>query len=205
MPTVIFPNKKVVSLHANNKCGISTVQSYLGYPFYQDMRGRNGKNLLIEQGVWFKRDTEKKFLELIPKPDHRAAVVRDPVKRMSSIYTDRVVRKNRENCQQDITSWEIFVNNFPKWQEKYKDILIHSLLQSEVLLPVEEYDIIFKTSQLSTDVRKWLSDIAGIEIPAHRGKDGRGASEAIEITSYQEKLIKEYFKKDYEIFGNYFQ
>jgi hypothetical protein len=203
MPTVIFPNGKIVALHANNKCGISTVQSYLGYPFFFDMRGRNGKAELKEKGLWFDKDMGKNFIA--PDADHRAAVIRDPVKRMTSIYTDRVLRKNRENCKQEITSWEIFVNELPTWQSKYKDILIHSLVQADVLSEVESYEKIFNTGQLSNDVRQWVSNHAGITIPPHKGKDGRGASEAIQVTPEQEKLIKKYYAKDYEVFGNYFQ
>jgi hypothetical protein len=116
MPTVIFPNGTTVSLHAANKCGISTVQSYLGYPFWNDLRGRNGKRELKDKGLWFDREQTKRYTA--PPADHRAAVIRDPIKRMTSIYTDRVVRKNRERCNEEITSWEIFVNEFPTWQSK---------------------------------------------------------------------------------------
>lgn len=203
MPTVIFPNGKIVTLHANNKCGISTVQSYLGYPFFFDMRGRNGKGDLIEKGLWFNKDMGKNFTA--PVSDYRAAVVRDPVKRMTSIYTDRVLRKNRENCKEEITSWEIFVNELPKWQKKYKDILIHSMIQSDVLSDIASYEKIFTTNQLSTDVRQWVSEHAGVVIPPHKGKDGRGASESILVTEQQKELIKNYYAKDYEVLGNYFQ
>lgn len=203
MPTVIFPNGKIITLDANNKCGISTVQSYLGYPFFLDMRGRNGKFELKEKGLWFDKHMGKNFVA--PIADHSAAVIRDPVKRMTSIYTDRVVRKNRENCKQEITSWELFVNELPTWQQKYKDILIHSMVQADVLSDTNSYDKIFNTNELSTSVRKWISKHAGVKIPPHKGKDGRGASEAIHVTPEQEKLIKKYYEKDYEVFGNYFQ
>lgn len=203
MPTVIFPNGKIVALHANNKCGISTVQSYLGYPFFFDMRGRNGKGELIEKGLWFAKDMGKNVTA--PPADHRAAVIRDPVKRMTSIYTDRVLRKNRENCKEEITSWEIFVAELPKWQNKYKDILIHSMVQSDVLSDITSYDKIFTTDQLSTDVRQWVSDLAGVVIPPHKGKDGRGASESIIVTEQEKELIRNYYAKDYEVFSNYFQ
>lgn len=202
MPTVIFPNGKIVTLQANNKCGISTVTSYLTYPFFNELRGRNGKRELIEQGVWFDKETNKKSL---PAADYKGAVIRDPVSRMTSIYTDRVVRKNRENCNEEITSWEIFVNELPKWQEKYKDILIHSIPQTENLHNPKYYNKIFLTGQLSYRVRKWLSKISEVEIPAHRAKDGHGESEAIKVTKKQKKLIREYYAKDYEVFGDYFQ
>lgn len=203
MPTVIYPNNKIVSLHAGNKCGISTVQSYLGYPYFGDMRGRNGKADLKNKGLWYDLEQTKK--STAPIPDFRAAVIRDPISRMTSIYTDRVCRKNRENCLKDINSWDIFVTNFRIWQEKYKDIRIHSLLQSDMLLEdLTKYDNIFTTSQLGKEVREWLENIVEMKIPRHRGKDGKGASEAITVTSEQENLIKEYFAKDYEIFKNYF-
>lgn len=203
MPTVVYPNGKVVTLHANNKCGISTVQSYLGFPIFNDMRGRNGKRELKDKGLWFDREVGKRFEA--PPADHRAAVVRDPVSRMTSIYTDRIVRKNRDGSRDVITSWEMFVNDLPKWQEQFKDILIHSMVQADVLLDPSEYEKIFTTKQLSTDVREWLSNISGVEIPPHKGKDGRGMSEAIVVTPEQEALIKTYYAKDYEVFGDYFQ
>jgi len=202
MPTVIYPNEKTVSLHAGNKCGISTVQSYLGYPYWKDMRGRNGKRELKDKGLWFDREQTKRYTA--PPADHRAAVIRDPISRMTSIYTDRVCRKNRENCLQDITSWDIFVKEFPKWQEQYKDIKTHSLLQTEMLLDISEYEEIFTTKQLGKEVREWLGNIVGMNIPPHRGKDGKGASEAIVVTTEQEKIIREYFVEDYKMFGNYF-
>lgn len=202
MPTVTYSNGKTVTLHAANKCGISTVQSYLGYPFWYDMRGRNGKRILKDQGLWIDRDQFKKFTN--PKADHKAAVVRDPVSRMRSIYSDRVIKKNRENCKQEITSWDLFVNEFPYWQEKYKDIKIHSILQSRILLSPSSYDKIFTTKQLGDEVRKWLGNIVGVDIPFHKGKDGKGASESIDITPSQTLLIKEYFSDDYKILGNYF-
>jgi len=202
MPTVIYPNGKTISLHAANKCGISTVQSYLGYPIWGDMRGRNGKRELKDKGLWFDKEQSKRYIA--PSADHRASVIRDPINRMTSIYTDRVCRKNRENCLQDITSWNVFVKQFPKWQKKYKDILVHSLLQSEMLLDIQEYERIFTTKQLGNDVRIWLGNLTNTKIPPHRGKDGRGASESIIVTPEQEKLIKEYFAKDYQIFGDYF-
>lgn len=203
MPTVIFPNGNIVSLHAANKCGISTVQSYLGYPFFFDMRGRNGKEHLKEKGLWF--DKEINGNTVAPFPKYKAAVVRNPIKRMTSIYTDRVLRKNRENCQEEITSWELFVTELPKWQERYKDIFTHSSPQSDVLADISFYHEIFTTEQLSTAVRKWVSEVSGIPIPPHRGKYGRGVSESIIVTKEQKKLIKKYYAKDYEMFGDYFQ
>lgn len=204
MPTVIYPNGKTISLHAANKCGISTVQSYLGYPIWGDLRGRNGKRELKQKGLWIgERDINEAYPTL--NVDHSACVIRHPVSRMTSIYIDRVTNKSRENCFKEIKNWDNFVQNFPLWREKYKDIRIHSNEQSSILMDLKYYDKVFTTSQLGKEVREWLGNLTDCVIPEARGKFSHGKTEEIEVTYHQEKLIREYFKNDFIVYKNYFQ
>ena len=205
MSIVIFPNKKIVKVMCPNKSGISTVTDILGYPFFKEFRARGGRSQLIKESKFFTERDPAKTQNL--KLDCKIAIVRDPVSRTASCYADRVLKKNRNNSRETVPSFDYFVRNLKEVQEKHHDLLVHSQTQLHWLGEDPKYfDYIFNTSQLSNEFANVIGKISEVDIPntSHR-KSSRGLSSSFEITEEHKDIIKDFYYKEYQIWGSYFQ
>lgn len=195
---VRFPNQKTVSVAVVRKCGTSTVYSVLGYPRLGKIT-RTNKAVLASHNEFWISNKDCPF-----NIDFKFAIVRDPVDRMYSIYKQRILSRNVEDIKNEVTSWDMFVNNFYDIKSQYADIASHSYLQTEKLgCNPNEYNFICNTNQISTFFIPKISEISGVDIPNTQLKRTKKPYE--EITKKHIKLIKKYFKEDYKCWGNYFQ
>ena len=203
MHTIKFPNNKVVQVTCPNKSGISTVTDILGYPFFKEFRARGGRSELLKSGSWIKTKNYPKEWKI----EKKIAVIRDPVTRTASCYADRVMKKNRNNSREAIPSFDYFVKNLKDIQEKYPDLKVHSETQIHWLGQDPTFwDIIINTKKLSTEFANEISKISDVKIPttSHR-KSSRGLSTSFEITDEHKNIIKDFYYKEYQIYGSYFQ
>ena len=199
MQAVILPNGTVLEVRVNAKCGKTTVHSILCYPY------RN-KHKEIMDSARYLRQIGRAVSPTVCEPDHRIAVVRDPVERLVSAYKDRILVKNKERLQQTIRSWQEFLLNLHSLQQNSADIHAHTRPQSRLLgSAVEIYDRIFSTHQLSTEFLSWVNTAGDCAIPpvAHNTTAHHPEYE-ISVTPSQRDFIKERYESDYRYYGAYF-
>lgn len=132
------------------------------------------------------------------KPDYRFTIIREPVKRLISCYTNRVLFYNKMRNR----GWDNFVDMLGQYSAG--DITHHSLPMCHWLgRDTNKFDKVFTVSQVGTDMRAWLSQIADTNVPPLQRQDGgRERQSEINITEDQIQRIKKHYKKDYDVWWN---
>ena len=133
------------------------------------------------------------------KPDIRFTVIRDPVKRFISGYTNRVLFYEKAPKM----SFDEFVHLAPRWGNNGD--LMHHLAPMVKCIGDEPglYDKVFSISQVNNEVRKFLSDLSGVDIPyMERQTGGTENKRSIVPTKDQLKKIKTLYEKDYMVWWN---
>jgi len=196
---VKFPNNKVVSVSVMNKCGTSTVFATLGYPRIQTTI-RNISRELRPRNEYWESNNDCPY-----NIDYNIAIVRDPVDRMYSVYKQRILSRNWENIKDDVISWDMYVRDFPRIKNQYKDIEIHTIPQVDRHgTDPSKFDFIYNTTELGSEFIPRISKISNVDIPTTiHFKKTRDPQE--DIIDEHRQLIKEYFADDYKYWGNYFQ
>ena len=202
---VTYLNNNAIQVRVGNKCGNTTAIDILSYP-HHGFQGRSGRSRLMKQGVYFRNEN------LAPVSTNilaNVAIIRDPVKRLASCYADRVLRKNRNNSRELAPTWDYFVKNLEEVRNRSVDVRKHSVLQTAWTgNDTSKFTHVILTDNITKEFTPLVSKISGVNIPAtsHR-KSSRGLSSKVELEITQEhiEIIKDYYKDDYEVWGNYFQ
>lgn len=126
--------------------------------------------------------------------DYRICVVRDPVKRLVSAYSNRVL------FHRDIdVSLEDLVSDLPR----YWEIDDHFRPQSYFLgTDPSYYTHIFKMDQIG-EIAELLGSLSGREIMPVRRQSG-GADMKPELTEEQTAQVKMAYREDYDVFREWF-
>jgi len=200
----VFENKHAVEVNVATKCGCSTVIDILGYPHFNEFRARKGRSKLIREKK-FSRANKLYTTDIISIS--RIAVVRDPVERLISCYTDRILKKNRNGMRNYIPSFDYLVENLEALQKEFVDLRHHSIPQITWLGTAPAYyNYILSTKKLQSEFTPLISKISNISIPqtSHRKQSGR-LRRTFEVTTENKKIIREKYADDYNIYGDYFQ
>lgn len=183
---IIKVKDKTIIYHATPKCGCSSVKNMLFF-----MKNKTSKLNFESAHVWFPSHLFKNKHHC----DFRFCVVRGPVERFISGYSNRII------YHRDIppVKFDKFVNNFFKF---YKNEKIKHHFRPQVDYIGHDplyYTNIFWVHEMQK-VSDFLSDISGIEVPVlHKQTGGRDKKPA--PTEEQIKFIKDFYKKDYEFLG----
>ena len=196
---VKFPNQKVVSVSVMNKCGTSTTFGTLGFPRIGKVV-RNISRTLRPLNEYWEDDNDCPF-----NIDYKIAIVRDPVDRMYSVYKQRILSRNWENIKDDVTSWDMYVKDFKRIRNQYKDISIHTIPQvTRHGTDPKKFDFVYNTNELANSFIPKISVISGVNIPNNiHMKLTKDPKE--KITKEHRELIQNYFADDYKYWGYYFQ
>jgi len=201
MPAIILPNNKTLEVRVSTKCGTTSVESIICYPYTKKHMARKASNVVRNLNKFSKSISTTDW-----QPDFKIAVVRDPVKRLASAYADRIAIKNKENLQNTIKNWQDFLDNLSELQKNSHDILKHTRPQTHRLgTSIDYFDKIFSTKQLSNEFLIYMKEISGENIPptvAHATK--KNLTSQIQITKKQIDFIKDFYAVDYKFYSTYF-
>jgi hypothetical protein len=188
MPLVKFENGKVLQVEVPHKCGSTTV--FRMFSHLQEAYGAE----------YWKISQQSPYHG---QADYAVAIVRDPVERMKSCYWDRIVNRGKAGEQY---SWDYFVSNLNQIREQASDIKIHTLPHTWRLgNDPDFYNEIVNTAELSKRIPKIIQKLSGIAVaPVKAKRSANSKGKDTPINAEHKKLIKEYFKDDYALYGNYF-
>jgi hypothetical protein len=200
----LIPNKVVYFMAP--KCGSRTIMAY-AYLYRNPQDWDNSPALYVSPR--FRYSNLYKFQKTLriktlpsPYPPIRLCVVRDPIKRFISAFANRVNRLKK--VESGLTIAEYIKNrDDPAYKEEYRDLNEH-LIPLYVRCGTEPrkiYTHIFDVSQLS-EVHDLLENVGGVKLPIlhlHKSTD----EEKPTLTPEQIEWVKEYYKKDYEIYGRW--
>jgi len=195
MSTARYKNNKVVMIDCPQKCGSTTIQFILRQSV---MTSHNSKT--FTEHYW-KRNAPS---ELIVTDKIR--IIRDPVSRLKSVFSDRVLKKNRNNSRAVIKDWNDFVLNLQTYRDQFPDIAQHTRPQIGPNTPEDfdsYYDKIFYTNEISTGLIDYINDLAEIHMPPiHKKASGTEKRDLI-VTEEHMEIIQDFYKEDYEILKKY--
>ena len=194
---VVLPNSRTLHIRVTPKCGKTTVESIICYPY-------KGQHEITPSAVRDLRRMGKLVNISDCEPDYRIAVVRDPVARLCSAYQDRIVIKNRERLRSHIQSWQQFLDRLEHLQHSSRDIRIHTQPQTRRLgTDASVYDRVFTTDQLSREFLEYIHEITGTCVPPVRANQTRQPF-ADSVSDQDRQRIRELYEVDYRYWGSYF-
>ena len=182
---------------------VDSVQRYNKIPYYKVQQA--GNRYGIEEYLDSRQVLHKVTnMDTVRSSHIRIAVVRDPIERFVSIYRDRIIKKPIRS-KLDI-SWEQFVDDFETIRRVNDDIRIHSLAQVDHLGSNSSlYTHIFNTGDFNSFARFVTCDICLAKTyRIHRKKRVHDTIEYPAITDTQIDSIRNYYKEDYAVYGDYF-
>lgn len=126
-------------------------------------------------------------------------VVRDPVRRFVSGYTNRVLHYK----EIPYVEFGEFLSNFDFYYKNYSAITWHLSPQTRFLgKDSSYYTNIFNTSEIDK-VADLLANLSGVDVSPEWEQTGGSDKKPI-LNEEQIQTIKKIYKEDYEIFGDYF-
>lgn len=146
---------------------------------------------------------------------HRITIVRDPIKRFISAYTNRVLfhrelseekagsslRKYRLPSDPDLPT---FVDNLKKYIRASHMIATHVQPLVDYLgKDPSYYTRVFRFDQIG-ECADHIREITGTNVPLRHMQAGGPKADAEELTSGQLDKIRRFYRDDYRYFGDYF-
>jgi hypothetical protein len=169
-------------------------------------------NILEDHPEWFDESRRKieyrdirlrieKYESLSHDQKIRFCVVRDPVERFISAFTNRILFHKKPNVDISITE---FIDNMDELLEQklYADAKLHFTTQTKYIGEDPSlYTHIFDISELE-NLKSLLESHTGIVLPdLHLQKSGSVQKPC--LTEQQIKHIKKRYSEDYEIYGKW--
>ena len=142
----------------------------------------------------------------------RICFVRDPVERLLSAYSNRVLRRHASEDAQfqvlkvhglyDETSLEVFLAHLQTYRQCVPTVRHHTEPQVTYLGDsAAYYTHVFNVGEVRA-FEELISDLAGSDIRLPH--EQRSSSRNISTTWFQRRTIKRFYKQDYQVFGRYF-
>lgn len=174
----------------------------------------NGKAMHIHK-VGYKGTLREKFPVKRVEDYHRVCLVRDPIKRFLSAYSNRVIHHKelsrmkaganlRELDLEPNPNLELFIEKFEDYCKAHNSIFHHTRPMVDFLgtdpsyyakvYPMEEIN------QFATD----MSERLGKEMNLGRRQTGGPKLKVEDLTSEQVEKLKAFYAEDYKVFGDYF-
>jgi hypothetical protein len=198
---IIKVKDKIFCVIVPQKSGISTITNILGYPATKDVRSKSQtrrtlrkQNRLLHIGGTLEEELDFAKENNI-KIDYLYAVVRDPIDRFKSSYKDRVLKKNKDQFENQSLDFAIY--NLGRLIKLERDFGKHARPQSRWLgSNPQEFDQIFSTYDLNTKFKPLVEEVAGISIPDIR-ENVSNDNITVELTPKQEEYLEQFYSKDY--------
>lgn len=195
MSTARYKNEKVIEVHCPQKCGSTTLHAILRESVMLS------HNLPTYNGNYWKKKAPSNLVIT-----DKIRIIRDPVSRLKSVFSDRVLKKNRNNSRDAIKDWDDFVLNLETYRKQFPDIGQHTRPQIGPNTPEEfdsYYDQIFFMSEISTKLISYINNLAEIKmLPIHKKASGT-ENRNIVVTEKHLEIIQNYYKDDYRVIGKY--
>jgi hypothetical protein len=193
---IVNYNGTMVEINVALKCGITSVTSILAYPFCNKVLSKSKSRKILEpysvhSSPYFYKNKEKLPIDI------KIAIVRDPIKRIKSIWGDRIKRRNKPNL--DDTSFEYFFRNF--WPlHACPDIRKHSQTQVTFIgVNANYYDHIFDISLINTkfkNIIEKISNTAIVDIAINKSNKSN-----FKLTRKQFDFFKHVYSLDFDYYG----
>jgi hypothetical protein len=208
MKTPIHPRlysdttNKLIYFHAP-KCASRTIIAWYGLINYP--------NMMTDHPSWFDSYRKGDYMdiyEFVNKPKFenifklpKFCVVRNPIERFVSAFTDRVLRYQLNEFE-EIKTIDNFIDNFDFYMKKY-DVLSHHIKPQYIFYGenVNEYDHIFKMSEID-EIKKLLEDTYQVVLPDLHLQQCKHI-EKPRLNENQIKFLENFYKKDYELFDSF--
>lgn len=195
---IVNYNGTMVEVNVALKCGITSVTSILAYPFCNEVLNKSKSRKILKPysvhpSSYFYKNTKQLPIDI------KIAVVRDPIKRIKSIWGDRIKKKNKPNL--DDTSFEYFFHNF--WPlHACPDIRKHSQTQVTFIgVDANYYDHIFDISLVNTKFKNVIEEASGAAIPSVVGNKSNESD--FKLTREQFDFFKHVYSLDFNYYGTY--
>ena len=194
-----------IAYYKTPKCGTRTILGWAAL--------LKEPNLIIEYPEWFQESRQgieykdirqriKKYTELTHNQKIRFCVVRDPVERFVSAFTNRILFHKKP--QVDLTI-EQFIREFDRLliQRVFADARIHFTTQVNYIgRNPSLYTHIFNLKELYK-LKELLENYTGIKLPNLHLQKSENTQKPV-LNTQQIDWIKNRYKIDYEIYGKWF-
>lgn len=194
----------IIEVNVAHKCGVSTSMAIVACAFTtteEDRLKLNKKRSTFFIGDNFIHNSTYFVFDKNIYSDIKIAIVRNPIKRIRSIWSDRIKKKNKPGLED--TSFEYFYNNFYALH-KCEDIRKHSQPQiSYIGVNSNYYDHIFDISELNTKYKQLIEDLSNVEIPDIFANNSDYSD--FNVTKEQYKYFRHVYSLDYHYYGKYFK
>lgn len=146
---------------------------------------------------------------------HRVTLVRDPVKRFLSAYSNRVLhhrelsmdkagKKLKELNLEPNPDLDLFVEKHGQYLEAHPSMLHHTRPMTDFLGNNAGYfSKIYPLEDIGQFGRE-ISERVGMDVQIGREQTGGKKFKPSDLTEAQTDKIKAYYKDDYRVFGDYF-
>lgn len=188
-----YKNGNILEIRAAQKVGSTTIHSILR------------ESLKLDHNTqYIKQYYTKRPKNYSSVPTHRIAVIRDPVDRLKSVYSDRVIKKNKNECRSVIKDWNDFIVNLEQYRQNFPDIRQHCRPQIIYIDNIDQYNKVFNISEISTKLLDYIYEIGNVRLDPIHKKSSNSEKRNIVVTDQHKKLIRKYYKEDYTLLKDYF-
>ena len=200
-------NDIVVSFVHTPKCGGTSVKTMMldaeGLDWHNEIsrdwgkpeKERDYKDSYRGQSTKFHKLHDENFYDKI---HYRICMIRDPIERLKSAYTNRVLYHGKGSVP---GGWEEFILRLGKYNNG--DLTHHTLpMVRELGFETERFDKVFAINEMDK-VAKFLSKISGRNVqPVKRQTGGFEYKDQIKLSENDINIIKYYYRKDYKYWWN---